>query len=716
MFLPSLFTCLLQRPTVLAACLSLCYDSSAMNIRPAWYLPLGLIAVAGWLALTFAVHAQSVEGPAPDHDLADVVERPPAREEFESPAPERPETEVKAGVALELRAKIAQLMLATLQGTVRLDPTDQEILAQYPPGGVILPTVVRPASAAKYIGELRAVYGTGRGAPLLIGTNLYDLPLERSAANTFFTQLPAPMAVAAADDPAATKKLAGLLAEHLALMGFNLHLGPCLVLAPSLDGTRGDLRYFGSDPEFAASAGMQFLDALEERGIVGMAVGFPGGARRKPDEPAVLSTPRPLLENGQNDLLPFSRALEAGAPMVLVGNTLVPTLDRQNLYASVSPVVMRDILRGQMGFTGVIVAGPMDAGELVKLGSPIAASIRALDAGADMLYWKEPGRHVMKVIDGLVRAVQEGRLSLETVDAAVVRVVELKNRFKLGEGSLPDPDQALQLEKKKRYAETSYDIERRSITVVQNRGGLLPLGQKGTVPFGITGGVGVEDLQKALEEYVKQVPVHVIATAKHVGDIMDFEVARVTRYLGGMRTIICVFGDRERTTGQLELLRQIRAAGLHVVVVLLGYPSNLPLFTEADAIVLAYCEPPSCAQSLRAVADVLVGQGPVKILPAVREMETRVGDVITFSVFDVIRVPAGSLPVAIGDQFKTGHAVPCNPTQAISKATWQIGDGRPKKAEILNHVFEAAGRYPAVLTVLDSKKAESSAEFEIVVE
>ena len=66
----------------------------------------------------------------------------------------------------------------------------------------------------------------------------------------YFAPLPTMMAVAAADDPVATRELAGLYAEHLALMGFSFQMGPCLALAPDLPGAKGGIQCLGSEPAF----------------------------------------------------------------------------------------------------------------------------------------------------------------------------------------------------------------------------------------------------------------------------------------------------------------------------------------------------------------------------------------------------------------------------------------------------------------------------------
>lgn len=649
----------------------------------------------------------------------DSVDAPRTPEPTPVPEPEKTSTDDQGLLvqSLSLRQRVSQLMLVTLTGTPRPDASDQELLAKYSPGGVILPPVSRPTTAASYVAAIRQMpMELATGIPLFIGTNLYDLPRRGNAkVEDSFISLPSLLAIAAANDPDVTKRLTDMTAKHLTLMGFNFHLGPSLSLAPTLPDAKGSIECLGSNPVFVGDTAAAIVSAMAENRVVAVPMGFPGGgANRAPRMPAILLTPSATV--AEIDLLPFKRAIEAGAEVIHVGNTLVPTLDPANVPASLSSVVMRDILRERLGFQGVIIAGPMDTNDIAVKHDPTKAAIMALQAGADMIYWNEAGRRVMKTVDDVVNAINNGEMSRDTVDTALARIVALKDKYGLRDRTLPNTKDAADLAKKKAYPEEAYEIERRSITLVQNRGNVLPLNKAASVPVGVTGVAGVEALADALEEYIKPVSRQRIGSAKYGGEIYDFEITRLTSHIRGIKTVVVIVTPDIRMNTQLELISALRSKGVRVVVVLVGYPSTLPDLVDAEAIVLSYSHPDAIEESMRAVADVLVGQGPLGLLPVVRDIHAKVGEPVSFSVLDMLRSPSGILPVTIESPFVAGMAVPYDPTFSLRKVAWDFGDGKQSKEFFLERAYSAPGRYPITLTVTDKLKQTTSRTLYAVVE
>lgn len=673
--------------------------------------PLRTILVA--LLLMAAPVAAADEAEA-GFGLRDALEDTPAPSV--KPGPGQEAEALSPMEALPLRLRIAQLMVVAPQGEPVPNTLDKVMLTRYPPGGVILPSLMKPRNAAEYAADLRAMAaGESPLVPPLVGGDLHALPKYGWGPRNFFPPLPSLMAVAAANDPRATEALAGLIAEHMKLLGLNFHLGPPLELAPTLSEAEGTVQNLGSDPEAVAEIGGALLKRLLDEGIVAVPTGFPGGGLdRTGNSPAVLLTPEAHLDGGP--LLPYRRAIELGVPAIHVGNVLVPTLDPDNLPASLSRVVMRGLLRDRLGFEGVVLAGPIDSPDIVRDYDLALAAQRALESGADMLLWSAAGDRVMRAVEELAAAVENGTFSQDVVDNAFQRVVAMKESFDLAGREAPDPKEADKLERKREFPRAALEVERLSITCVQNRAGTLPLTKLDAMPVGVTGVAGVTELKDALEEYLKHVAEQPITTAKHAGQIMDFEIDRVTRYIEGARTIIVVLTSDMRPRSQQALVRAIKQKGPRVVVVLAGYPSSLPELAAADAILLTYGERDVLEQNMTAVAEVLMGQGPVGILHAVRDVRLRAGTPERFSVFDVVRVPAGRLPVTIEEPFVAGYAVPYDPTHSVRRVEWRFGDGDKSKDFVTEKTFDAPGRYPITLTVRDHAKNETSRTFHAVVE
>ncbi len=677
------------------------------------------LGVRGVIALTvILLVALSARAQQSGSGLAGTVNAPPGRAAATTPAspgakPVGPPPGPKQEAAL-LRGRVAQLMMVTLHGLYGPQQDESAFLRTYAPGGVVIPVVVQPRDAAEYIAQLRGIEKQV-GLPFLIGTQLYDLPQRQHLFQIQFVQLPTLLSLAASTDLSAVGQLAKLTAEHLSIMGFNLNLGPRLDLAPTLPSALGSVDNLGSDPRFAAEVAGTILDTLKDNEILSMPMGFPGGGgNRTGNSPATLLTPKVHLM--EQDLLPFRRAIEHGAPLIHVGDTLVPTLDTASPPACLSQAVIHDLLRGELKYEGVVVAGPMDGPDIQRQFDPASAAIMALRAGADMIYWTETGQKVSRAVEAVAMAVEGGTLDRAVVDAAYARVVRLKKDHGLAERKCAGADKAATLEKSDRYSKEAYEVERRSITILQNRGNILPLVRGRSTPVGVTGVYGVDALTTLLKKRLKQVIEQNIQTAKQLGDIEDFEISRITRGAKGLGTIVCVLGPMKRQQGEIRLVRELKALGARVVVIWLGYPRPLVDLAEADGIVAAYCDPTMCDASIKAIADVLVGQCPVAVLRAMRELKTQVGKQEAFNAPEVLRAPAGRLPVSLGGSFVAGYGISYDPEPFIKKAQWEFGDGKHASNIRALHAYEKPGRYEATLTVTDQSGAVTSGVFQVVVE
>jgi beta-N-acetylhexosaminidase len=668
-----------------------------------------------------AAPAEGDGGSALQRTLQQPMTTPQPEIKPDGPAPElAPDPEIVEALNEQaaLRRAVSQLMLVTLEGSSMYTTPDRQLLERYTPGGVIISTVGRPSFAADYVASLRKLpYLERNGVPMLIGTNLFLLPRRDIVQRDYFAQMPSLLTIAAADDETYTRRYAEYLATNLNTMGFNMHLGPSLSLAASISDGRGTVDCLGSNPDFAARAAERIVGTFRDEGILPMALNFPGGSNnRSESDPPVLVTPRNVLQHA--DLLPYKTAIDAGIRMIHVGNTYVPTLDPEMAPACLSPVVMQDLLRQELGFTGVIVAGPVDAAHIRKQFSPSEAAILSLAAGADMLYWDAGATRVMQTVDDIVAAVVDGKLPQSLIEEKVARIAALKTDAKLMERPLPEKGKALTLEKKKRYPQEAYELERRSITLIYNRNQTLPLTPDKSAPIMVTGVLGSVELHGELASRMKKrtpLLIQPIVTARHAGEIHDFEVDRVTKRAAGLRTAICVFTSEERMGGQVEIVERLKAKGARVVVVLLGYPDGLPRFRNADAIILGYCSPNYVTATVQAIADVLVGNAPMRILPPVRDMETRVGHPESFNAFHVAQSPSGRLPVTIEPPYLAGLSVPYPITDTVKRVEWDFGDGKHAKGEVVNWTYDAAGRYPITLTLTDQNGEVTSGTFHALV-
>ena len=608
--------------------------------------------------------------------------------------------------------RIAQLMLVTLEGVTKPAAQDLAFLQETMPGGVVLPHAFKASMAVSYLGVLHALEKKG-SPPLLIGANLYQLTDAVRMVPADFVQLPSMLSLAAINDPAMVKEVGRLMAQYMLLMGFNFHFGPSLELAPTLEGAPDTLNTFGSNPRFTAEAGTMLFEAFQESGIQFMPVGFPGGgADRIGRGAAVLTTPENTLL--ERDGLPYRALVGKGVGMMHVGNVLAPTLDIENRPASMSPAVISDLLRGRMGFAGVVVAGPLDDEVLLGRFDVSEVALQSILAGADMLYWQGGLEGPMRAMERIRRAVEAGELSEARINESLTRITALKAELFKPEKPVSE-EKADNQARQKDLAEASRKVERHAITLLKNEGNVLPLVNKASTPVGITGIVGVEELFALLEKELKPVVQQRITTARHIGEIQRFEIERLTQHMKGLNTILCILTDRARPETQAELVRALKGSARHVVAIYLGHPRNAAMVTGADAVVLAYCDPSNIAQTIQALAEILLGNAPVSILPVESPIRLKAGESRSFNAFEIVQAPSGRLPITLSERFPAGAAARYNPEGSVKEIEWDFGGEKIHK-EHAARTFDTPGETPVTLRVTDKNGEICSRSFSVVAE
>lgn len=700
-----------------------------MNRISAGLLALVIVFSAG-AQKPLVIEGESVEAPgivepapappaapdAPPLEAPGIVDSVPMDEgPVEAPAIDQQADPLGYAMAnMTLQQKVSQLMMVTMSGSHQPTAQDLAYLKAYTPGAAIIPKILKPTFAAVYVTKLRGAQQLN-GVPMWVGTNLYRLTRNERDELSEFIQLPSPLSLAAANDPATTQAVAELMAEHLTAMGFNLHLGPSLELAATLPTAEGTVYTLGSDPQFIADTFATTRAVFDTYGILPVPLGFPGGgANRQRKTSAVLLTPPGNLR--ETDLLPFIRAVEAKTPIIHVGNTLVPTLDPASPPACTSEAVLSGLLRKELGYEGIVLAGPMDSQDVAGVMDPVEAALRALRGGADMLYWNGASNTEMRAVDNIVLAVMEKRLDEARIDEALRRVLTYKFAHLLTRTAALTEKGAVHLEKQRQLARRVQAIEQQAITVVQNQGGILPLTKGGSMPIGVTGTVGVEILTKSLEKHIKPISQQPITTARHIGEIKDFEINRITSHIRGIKTVVVVLTDTDRPEGQVRLVKELQDKGARVVVILLGYPRNLPYLANADAVVLAYCDPAKFAETIGAMGNILVGEAPIGFRTVNRDIGLKLGETRTFNAHDFVRIPAGRLPVTLSERFPVGTSAPYNTETALKKVQWDFGDGGKSKDGKTSHSFAKPGRYPITLTVTGTTGNTASYTFHVVVD
>jgi beta-N-acetylhexosaminidase len=240
---------------------------------------------------------------------------------------------------------------------------------------------------------------------------------------------PGNAALGAVDDPALTEAVYRDLGTHLAALGINLDLAPSADVNTVSDNPVIGTRSFGADTKVVTRHAAAAVSGLQSAGVAACAKHFPGHGSTSMDSHHAMPTIDVSLGLlASRDLPPFAAAIGAGVRAVMPGHLRVPALTG-DLPASLSAAALTGLLRGDLGFTGVIVS---DALEMRAVSRPFGlreAAVLAVAAGTDLLcLGRDVGRAgYLAVRDALAEAVSSGRLPGARLEEAVERVAGLRS-------------------------------------------------------------------------------------------------------------------------------------------------------------------------------------------------------------------------------------------------------------------------------------------------
>ena len=244
------------------------------------------------------------------------------------------------------------------------------------------------------------------------------------------TPLPAAMAVGATGSVDAARFKGDVTARESLALGIHWLFAPVADVNNDPANPVINLRSFGEDPALVSRLTRAFIEGASEAGALTTAKHFPGHGDTAVDSHEALPVVR--VDRARLDaveLAPFRAAIAAGVDAVMVGHIAVPTLDPSGVPASLSEPMVTGVLRGELGFDGLIVTDAMD---MKGVGAPWTgeAAVRAVRAGVDVVVMPP---QIGVAVQAIVRAVGEGVFPSERLDRSVERILEAKARLGLHE-------------------------------------------------------------------------------------------------------------------------------------------------------------------------------------------------------------------------------------------------------------------------------------------
>ena len=222
------------------------------------------------------------------------------------------------------------------------------------------------------------------------------------------------------------REAAEYIASYLKEYGFNMDFAPVADINTNPENIVIGDRAFGSDPEEVSRMVGEYLDGLHAHGIAGSIKHFPGHGDTKGDTHkgfvAVTKTWPELLKA---EIVPFRENLHK-ADSVMIAHITMQNVTRDGLPATLSREIITGKLREELGYTGIVIADAMMMGAIKEHYTSAEAAVLALEAGCDVLLMPYDYR---EAFDGVIAAVESGRLSEARIDESVKRIMNLKERL-----------------------------------------------------------------------------------------------------------------------------------------------------------------------------------------------------------------------------------------------------------------------------------------------
>jgi len=306
--------------------------------------------------------------------------------------------------------------------------------------------------------------------PLLMSADMErGLAMRLSGA----TEFPPNMALAATGNPELAYAMAKAIAGEARTVGIHQSYSPNVDLNINPANPVINTRSFGDNVPLAITMSNAMIEGFQANNVIATAKHFPGHGDVTVDSHLAL----PVLNADRQrlfayELRPFKAAIDQGIISIMTGHLAVPRLTGSMEPASVSKTIVTGLLRNELGFQGLIITDAMNMKALYNGNNVPEMSVKAVQAGNDLLLFS-PAPELAHA--AIIRAVQEGAIPMNQIDASVKRILQVKKWLQLEEKKLVDLNRVQSQISTNSHRRLAAEISSRSLTVVRQDPRHLPL-------------------------------------------------------------------------------------------------------------------------------------------------------------------------------------------------------------------------------------------------
>jgi len=341
---------------------------------------------------------------------------------------------------MTLREKVGQLFYVRLES---LDPsiewTTYDDLARmnilkvtenmkrtnenYPVGGIILYAwnIDNETQLASIITDIRTL----NGSPLLC-IDEEGGRVARIANNPNFNvkKYESMAAIGATGDPQNAYECGNTIGTYLKRYGFDIDFAPVADVNTNPENVIIGARAFSDDPAVAAPMVTNYLQGLKDAGITGCIKHFPGHGDTKADTHFGYASTQKTWEEMMNcEMVTFRAGIQWGCQLIMTAHIGAPNVTGSDVPSTMSPIILQDKLRGELGYQNIIITDGMEMGAITQQYTSAEAAVGSIKAGVDIVLGP---RDFIEAFDAVMAAVNNGTISEERINQSVRRILKLK--------------------------------------------------------------------------------------------------------------------------------------------------------------------------------------------------------------------------------------------------------------------------------------------------
>ena len=341
-------------------------------------------------------------------------------------------SQLVSGMSLE--DKVAQMFVITpeaLTGYASVTAAGDTTKAAYesrPVGGLIYmaDNLLSTEQTTEMLTNMQNIAMERTGLPVFLSVDEEGGTVARVAKNDAFgvTDVGNMSDIGATGDAQNAYNAGVTIGTYLKQLGFNVDYAPVADVLTNPDNTVIGTRSFGSDASVVADMVTKELEGLSSQGVFGVVKHFPGhGGVSGDSHDGAVTLDKSLEELMQTEFVPFQKAVENGVSFVMVGHISVPQVVGDNTPASLSQMMVSNVLREQLGYQGIVITDAMNMGAITGSYTADQAAVMAVNAGVDMILMPQDYE---TAYNGLLQAVQDGTITEDRINESVTRIVKVK--------------------------------------------------------------------------------------------------------------------------------------------------------------------------------------------------------------------------------------------------------------------------------------------------